>query len=237
MTPIKKTIYIILTVFVNSIFSQEKSKTIIVNIPKFEIPLSESSNINSIYFYKNIEDKLTKQDTTITYEQIISLTKYNISKNNLQTKYLDSLYNVAYKLNEKKKYSKSIEVSRKILKQRTNNISAIKEISFAYKKLGNEKLANSYYSILVKIIKAIFKYGDGSFEHPFLLNNFSEGITIYETAYRCKQNKTVLMLDENQRLLGAYNGYSSEYDEIIISYSELTHSKSELKETEYIIQN
>ena len=219
----------------NSIKNSKKKieKTI---IPKFEIPLSESSNINSVYFYKNVEDKLTKLDTTITSEQIISLTKYKISEKVIKPKYLDSLFNVIYKLNEEKKYVEAIEIGKIILNQSPNNISAIKELGLAYRKIGNENLGNSYFAMLVKIVKSVFKYGDGTFEFPYLLNNFSEGISIYEAAFRCKPNKSVIMLDKKKRLLGAYNGYSSSLDEIIIRYSELSHWKSELNKNEYINQ-
>ena len=211
----------------------QKTKTIIT---KFQIPLSESANINSIYFYKNIEEKLIKLDTTVTSEQVISLTKYKISEKIIKPKYLDSLFNVIYKLNEEKKYIQAIEIGKIILKQSPNNISGMKELSFAYRKSGNENLANSYFSMLVKIVYSVFKYGDGTFEFPYLLNNFSEGISIYESAFRCKPKKTAIILDKRKRLLGAYNGYSSALDEIIIKYSELSHWKSELKANEYSIQ-
>ena len=233
--------YSILFLF-NVTFSQKNKKENIDNValnnfPKFEIPLSQSSDINSIYFYKTIEDKLTKLDTTVTSEQIISLTKYKISEKIIKPKYLDSLYQIAYKLNEEKKHSEAVAISKIILEQSPNNIAGIKEISLAYRKLGNEDLADSYFSILVKVVNSVFKYGDGSFEFPYILNNFSEGISIYEVAFRCKPTKTVLMLDKHKRLLGAYNGYSSALDNIIIRYSELSHWRNELNEDDYIIQN
>lgn len=236
MIKFKKAFYIIFLSISYTIFSQENNKIDLNNLSKFEIPLSESTNKNSIYFYKNIEDKLKKIDTSLTSEQIISLTKFNNSKNKKQTKFLDSLCKISNDFYKEEKYSNVILICNKILHYSPNNLFAIKELAFVHKKLGNEKLSNSYYSLLIKILKAIFKYSDGSFEYPFILNNYSEGITIYEIVYQCKPNKTALILDENKRLLGAYYGYSSKYDEIIINYSNLTHSFSELKENEYISQ-
>ena len=67
-----------------------------------------------------------------------------------------------------------------------------------------------------------------------MLKNFFEGISIYEAAFRCKPSKITLMLDKQGRLLGAYNGYSSALDEILIRYSELTHWKPQLKKGDYI---
>ena len=209
----------------------EQVKTI---LPKFEIPLSASTDIKSIYYFKTVEEKLTKLDTTITAEQIISLTKYNISKNQIDTKFLDSLANKAYKLNEEQNYSNAIKTAQLILNQSPNNITGHKEIGLAYKKIGKDSLSNLHFSMLVKTIMSVFKYGDGTYDYPFLVNNFFEGISIYEAAFRCKPNKMTLMLDKKNRLLGAYNGYSSSMDEILIRYSDLTHWKSQLKKGDYI---
>jgi tetratricopeptide (TPR) repeat protein len=209
----------------------EQVKTI---LPKFEIPISASTDTKSVYYFKTIEDKLSRLDTTITPEQIISLTKFNISKNQIVPKLLDSLANKTYKLNEEEKYDEAIKTATTILTQSPNNISGHKEIGLAYKRIGKDSLSNLHFSMLVKIITSVFKYGDGTYEYPFLINNFFEGISIYEAAFRCKPNKMTVMLDKKNRLLGAYNGYSSAMDEILIRYSELTHWKSQLKEGEYI---
>ena len=90
------------------------------------------------------------------------------------------------------------------------------------------------FSMLIKIVSSILKYSDGSYDLPFVLNIFFEGIAIYEVVFDCNPRKRVLMLDQYGRLLGSYNGYSSKYDEIIISYSDLTHWLPYLKEDDYI---
>lgn len=201
--------------------------------PKFEIPLSASTDVNSVYYFKTIEEKLVKLDTLITEEQIISLTKFNISKNQINPSFLDSLANKAYKLNEEKNYTDALKTAQLLLNQSPNNITGHKELSLAYDRIGNDSLSSLHFSMMKKVLKSVFKYGDGTYDYPFLVSNFFEGISIYEAAFRCKPNKVALMLDKKNRLLGAYNGYSSSMDEILIRYSDLTHWKSQLKESDY----
>jgi tetratricopeptide (TPR) repeat protein len=204
-----------------------------VILPTFEIPISASNDINSIYYFKTVEDKLNKLDTTITPEQVISLTKYNIYTKQILPKFLDSLGNQTYKLIEAGKYEKAIALAKIILNQSPNNITGQKEISLAYKRLGKDSLASLHFEMMKKIINSVFKYSDGSYENPYLVNNFYEGFSIYEAAFRCIPRKSALILDKKNRLLGAYNGYSSAIDDIFIRYFELTHWKSQLKEGDY----
>lgn len=205
-----------------------------VVLPKFSIPISSSTDASSIYYFKTVENKLAQLDSTITAEQIVSLTKFNIFKNEINPKLLDSLANKAYKLNEENNYDEAIKTAQLILDKSPNNITGHKEIGLAYKRIGKDDLANKHFGMMVKIISSVFKYGDGTYEYPFLINNFFEGISIYEAAFRCNPRKITLMLDKQDRLLGAYNGYSSAMDEILIRYSELTHWKSQLKKGDYI---
>lgn len=209
----------------------EQIKTV---LPKFAIPLSASTDLNSVYYFKTIEERLIQLDTTITAEQIISLTKFNIFKNQIDPNFLDSLANKTYEQNEEKNYSDAIITAKLLLGRSPNNITGHKEIALAYKRIGKNTLSNLHLSMMVKIIMSVFKYGDGTYDYPFLVNNFFEGISIYEGAFRCKPNKMTVMLDKKGRLLGAYNGYSSAMDEILIRYSELSHWKSLLKEGDYI---
>lgn len=205
-------------------------------LPKFNIPISSSTNPKSIYYFKTIENKLVQLDSTITAEQIISLTKFYVAKDKINPKLLDSLCNKTYKLNDEKNYSEAIKTAQLILDKSPNNITGHKEMSLAYKKIGNDSLANKHLGLMAKIISSIFKYSDGTYQYPFIINNFFEGFSIYEAAFKCKPKKVTLMLDKKERLLGAYNGYSSALDEIFIRYSELSHWKPQLKPDDYIIE-
>jgi tetratricopeptide (TPR) repeat protein len=205
-------------------------------IPKFSIELSASTDAKSQYYYKLVEGRLKKLDTTVTAEQLISYTRYKVLTTKLNPGQLDDLASELYQLNEEKKYKQAVTKARELLALSANNITGHKELSLAYKKLGNDSLAQLHFGMMVKIISSVFKYGDGRYEHPFMINNFFEGLSIYEAAFRCKPNKTVVMLDKHKRLLGAYNGYSSAMDEILIRYSELSHWKPLLTDGDYIIE-
>lgn len=129
-------------------------------VPKFPIALEESTNKNSIYYFKSIEERIIKFDTLISEEQLISLTKYKIHSNTINPTYLDSLATKVYKLNEDKKYREAIELAKELLIQSPNNLTGQKEISYAYKHIGNTDLANKHFVMMVKIIKSILKYSD-----------------------------------------------------------------------------
>lgn len=204
------------------------------DIPTFSIALSASEDTASPYYYKHVETRLNQLDTSVTAEQIISYTRYKVLTARIDPRVLDELAEKLYQLNEEKKFTEAINKAKALLLLSPNNISGHKEISLAYKKIGKDRLSGLHFAMMVKVITSVFKYGDGSYEYPYLINNFFEGISIYEAAFRCKPNKTVLMLDKRERLLGAYNGYSSSLDEILIRYANLTHWKARLKKEDYI---
>jgi len=199
-------------------------------IPEFKVSVSESTDSKSIYYYKNVENLLLKLDTLVSAEQIISYTKYKAHSNTINPAYLDSLSRKAYKLNEDKKYDEAIAVGKEILRQSPNNISGHKEIAYAYKHLGNENLWNLHFLMMVKIINSVFKYGDGSRKTPYLLNNFFEGISIYEAKFGCYPTKGTLILTKEKILLGGYDCYH------IMRFSNLTHWLPFLKKDAYKIE-
>lgn len=200
------------------------------SVSEFKIPSNESTNVNSIYYFKNVENLLAKLDTLVSAEQIISLTKYKIKSNTINPTYLDSLARKAYKLNEDKKYDEAIVVAKEILNQSPNNITGHKEMSFAYKHLGNQNLSNRHFLVMVKILNSVLKYGDGSRENPYILNNFFEGLSIYEAKFGCYPRKVTLILTKEKKLLGGYDCYH------IMRFSDLTHWLPLLKKDDYKIE-
>ena len=213
---------------INNISNEEEIPQNI--IPKFNISIKESNDVNSIYYFKKIEDQITKLDTLISAEQIISLTKYKIYSNTINPTYLDSLAKKAYKLNEDKNYNMAIEVAKQILIQSPNNITAHKELAFAYKHIDNNNLSNLHFLMMVKIIKSILKYGDGSQKNPYILNNFFEGLSIYEAKFGCFPKKVRLILTAEKKLLGGYDCYH------IMRFSDMTHWLPLLKVEDYKVE-
>ena len=198
-------------------------------IPKFSIALEESTNKNSIYYFKSIEERITKFDTLISEEQLISLTKYKIHSNTINPTYLDSLATKVYKLNEDKNYAEAIELAKTILVQSPNNLTGHKEISYAYKHIGNTNLADKHFKMMVKIIKSILKYSDGSIKNPYILNNFFEGKSLYEASFGCFP-ETTLVLTIDKRLLGTFKCFH------INTLADLTHWLPLLKKEDYYIE-
>lgn len=201
------------------------------SIQSFSVSIAESTNPSSIYYYKNVETLLQKLDTAaITPAQIISLTKYKIHSNSINPTFLDSLARKVYKLNEEKNYNEAISTAKEILKQSPNNITGHKELSYAYKRLGNEELANRYFEMMVKIITSVFRYGEGSRKTPYIVNNFFEGLSIYEAKFGCLPSKTRLILTSEKVLLGGYDCFH------IMRFANLTHWFPMLKEGDYKIE-
>jgi tetratricopeptide (TPR) repeat protein len=201
------------------------------SVQSFSVSIAESTNPSSIYYYKNVETLLQKLDTAaITPAQIISLTKYKIHSNSINPTFLDSLARKVYKLNEEKNYNEAISTAKEILKQSPNNITGHKELSYAYKRLGNEELANRYFEMMVKIITSVFRYGEGSRKTPYIVNNFFEGLSIYEAKFGCLPSKTRLILTSEKVLLGGYDCFH------IMRFANLTHWFPMLKEVDYKIE-
>jgi hypothetical protein len=210
------------------VYGEDKSQQ---SVERFDVKFTESTNPNSVYYYKNVEALLQKGDTTaITAAQIISLTKYKIHSKTINPTYLDSLARKVYKLNEDKKYNEAIIVGKEILNQSPNNITGHKELSYTYKRLGNTELCNLHFSMMVKIIASVFKYGEGSRESPYILNNFFEGVSIYEARFGLYPQKTRLILTKEKVLLGGYDSYH------IMRFSNLTHWLPLLKPEDYKIE-
>lgn len=204
--------------------------------PRLAVSLKQCLDSTSIFYYKNIENKFIVNDTNMTAEQVLSLTKYYALTKKHKLAQLDSLSTLIYTLNENEQYDEAISVSKILLKTCPNNLTAHKEMSLAYKKNGNDSLSQKHFQVMIKILGSIFKYGDGYYENPFIINNFFEGISIYEAAFRTRPSKTTLMLTKSQKLFGCYYAYSSAVDNYLIRYSDLTHWKSNLKKSDYIIE-
>ncbi|WP_433829714.1 tetratricopeptide repeat protein [Flavobacterium anhuiense] len=211
--------------------NQTYKETTPIKVKKFNIAITESTNVNSIYYYKTVEALLQKLDTTaVTAAQIISLTKYKIYSKAINPNYLDSLARKAYKLNEEKKYDEAVVLAKEILKQSPNNITGHKELAYAYKRLNNMKLSDLHFKMMVKIINSVFQYGEGSRQSPFILNNFFEGVSIYEAKFGVYPQRTRLILTKDKVLLGGYDSYH------IMRFANFTHWFPQLKEGDYKVE-
>ena len=148
---------------------------------------------------------------------------------NLLIKNLRQDVTTIHQLYEEKKYTEAIELAKAILIQSPNNLTGHKEIGYAYKHIGNTDLANKHFRMMVKIIKSILKYSNGSLKNPYILNNFFEGKSLYEADFGCFPD-TSLVLTTDKRLLGTYKCFH------INTLADLTHWLPLLKKGDYYIE-
>lgn len=201
----------------------------VCKIETFKIPTKDFTNKKSKYYYKTIEKKLNILDPSITAEEIISYTKYRNSLDFNPFK-LDSISSAIYKLNENSKYEEAVKLSDSLKKVSPNNITLHKELSFAYKKLGNEEMSEKHFGIMKKIIMAVEKYSDGCRINPYILNNAFEGISLYEAKFNLYPKKTRFILTESKKMIYGYDIYH------IMRFADLNHYKKYLKSGEYKIE-
>lgn len=175
-----------------------------------------------------IRKRLEMLDTTLTSEEILSQTiafqkaaAYNPGR-------LDKMAKKMYKYNESGKYKNALLTGKKILKVTPNNITALKECSFAFSRLQQKDSTKLYFTMMVKCIEAAQSSGDGSYISPYLLNNSFELTSIMEASYRLYPKTSAILKDSKNRIVV--------FDKIgdIALFAQLDHWAGYLKKGEYI---
>ena len=208
----------------------KEDRTIKKSVKKFEIPVELSFDKNSNYFYEKIESRLINCDSILTSKEIISYTKYKIFKKEINPLKLDSLANEIYQLNEKGKFEESLNLSEMLLKESPNNITGFKEKSFALKRLGQLEKANSCFNMMKLLVNSVMETSEGTRENPYILNNFFEGISIFEARNICYPKKTRFILTKEKQLIGGYDCFH------ILTFSDLNHYKPYLNKIDYKVE-
>lgn len=216
------------------LYSGKLPNSLIHDIKTFKIDFLEFENKNSMFYHELIEDKFRAFDTSITSVECIALIKYNNLNQRLNPLELDELGDLAYELNERQYFDSAVSVCNKILSMCPNNLTGIKELSYAEGKLGKNESSEKSFAMMSLILDAISEYGNGTYESPWILNNYKEGSSIYDSKYGCIPSKGGFMLDKSNRFLGGYYGYSPRLNEILILYSNMDHIKFRLGSTDYI---
>lgn len=209
--------------------SKVNSENDVCNVEKFKIENKYFTDKNSKYYYKTIENKLNAIDLDISSEEIIAYTKY---RNNLDFNpfKIDSISSAIYKLNEDSKFEEAIKSCSQLKSISPNNITLHKELSFAYKMLGNFEMSEKHFEMMKKIIEAVEKYSDGCRINPYVLNNCFEGRSFYEAVYGVFPLKTRFILTESKKIIYGYDIYH------IMRFADLEHYKNYLKVGEYKIE-
>jgi len=214
------------SMYVDSIYNQD--------ISFFHDSIIKDSN--SIYFPTSIEALFNNKDTSISHNQLIA---YNVSwrkepQNNpleIDKQCIELLQAI-----ENKKFKKSIKIGRSILKVCPSNFTAHRELALAYRKIGDYTNAKYHELITIKLISAQMRFGNGSQERPFNMNNYAELMTYYEIVFRCKPDRAGFLKLKDGRILGALKCFSAGNNEIYIQYCDMTHCSPWLKEGDYTEQ-
>lgn len=137
----------------------------------------------SNFYHDSVRCRLQKLDSTLTPIEILSYTYYVQQNDLFNPGDLDKKAKKIYQLNEGKKYSKAIRLGHDMLSVSPNNITAFKELAYAYSSLNKKDSSELYFTLMVKSIEAVKLYGNGSYDSPYLLNNSFELVSIFEAQY------------------------------------------------------
>ena len=122
----------------------------------FEIILKESKNTDSNYSYSRQLKKYNNDETQSNFEVLCMLIGFTDNDN--FKPYLDILTvdKVIFDLNEKEKYTEAIEYGNKVIEKNPFMIKVLRELSYAYTKIGNNEMSEKYLIRTGKIYNAMF---------------------------------------------------------------------------------
>lgn len=164
-----------------------------------KIPIFDSS---SEYFHDSIKARLNKMDTTLLPLHFLAYTHFIQRTASFNPQVLDDKASEMYEANEQGDYEKALEKGREILKDSPNNITALKEIGYAYKKLGKMDSVQIYFTLMVKAIEGAKLSGDGGVDSPYVLTNWFELRSLIEATSGLYASKKALFKDSKGRLIG-----------------------------------
>ena len=219
-----------------NLFTGTLPDSLINNIKEFHIDTSQFSNPESKFFHSTIAKKFESLNTSISSKESIALTTYNLNAIKDLNK-LNELCKLTYDLNEEHLYDSAIIVCKQILNICPNNLTALKESSYAYAQIDSSELSNNYFEVFKLTAQAVFEYGNGTYDEPWILNNFYEGFSIYDFYFGASPTKAGYLLTKSDILLGAYYAYSPRVNNIIILYSYMNHMKGFLQTWEIEHEN
>lgn len=164
----------------------------------FENILNESKNRDSDLSYDKLLDRFNKIDTTLTNRQVLTLLiGFTDNSNYKPYKDLEFGRNL-YKLNDEQKFDEAIKDGNQFIAKHPFDLKTLFELSYAYYKKGNQKLADAYLMKTTMIFKAMIYSGDGkSTDTPMFALNPSDGQDFIRKAFGAKIGKMGSGRDKN----------------------------------------
>lgn len=155
----------------------------------------------SEFFHESIKKRLAVLDTTLTAKHVLAYTHYVQQTAPFDPKELDLKAAKMYEMNEKGQYQKALETGRELLSFSPNNITALKEMGYAFKRLGHADSVQIYFNLMVKAIEGAKLSGDGGIESPYILNNSFELTSLIEATTKLYAEKSAVWKDSKGRIL------------------------------------
>ena len=134
-------------------------------ITDFENLANLTKDEKSRFYYKDLLSKFN-EGNELTDEQMYMLL-IGFAQQDSYKPYSQEADQV-YELNSQEKFDEAISKSNELLKTNPLLPSLYKELIFAYRKKGNETLANNYQKKLHSILNAMLYTGDGTCDKPYV---------------------------------------------------------------------
>lgn len=134
-------------------------------ITDFENLAKQTTDEKSPFFYKDLLAKFNA-DNELTDEQVYMLL-IGFAQQDAYKPYSQEADQV-YELNSQEKFDDAISKAIELLKTNPLLPSLYKELIFAYRKKGNEPLADNYQKKLQRILNAMLYTGDGTCDKPYV---------------------------------------------------------------------
>lgn len=213
----------LLILTINGCSAQDKQKIL---IDGKEVPIFDSG---SEFFHENIQTRLAALDTTLTPKHLLAYTYYVQQTAPFNPSDLDDKASKMYEWNEKGKFPQALEMGREILSDSPNNITAFKEMAFAFKRLEQSDSMNIYFALMIKAIEGAKLSGDGGAKSPYVLNNWFELRSLIEATTGLYASGKYVYKDKEDRIIGFAVVKSPKMGR----FGLLNHWSKYLKEGEY----
>jgi len=135
-------------------------------ITAFENLAKQTADEKSPFFYKDLLSKFNT-DNELTDEQVYMLL-IGFAQQDTYKPYTQEADQV-YDLNNQEKFDEAISKANELLKANPLLPALYKELIFAYRKKGNETLADNSQKKLQGILNAMLYTGDGTCDNPYVV--------------------------------------------------------------------
>jgi tetratricopeptide (TPR) repeat protein len=134
-------------------------------VTDFENLVEQTKNVKSEFYFNNLLDKFNA-DSNLTDEQVYMLL-IGFTQQDEYRPYTQEPDEV-YKLNNVGNFDEAINKAKELLKDNPLMPSLYKELIYAYRKKGNQTLADISLKKMQSILNAMLYTGDGTCEKPYV---------------------------------------------------------------------